>query len=258
MISPFRVWTIGLNTVREAIRNKLLYTLLFFAIVMIGTGVIVGSISYVEGSRILQDVGLGSIRLFSTGIAIFVGVGLIHGEVHRRTIYTILSKPVSRAEFLVGKFVGLVMTIWMQLAIMSVAFVAVSLASGAPIDLGHFSALALIGVELAIIVAVATLFSSFTTPMLASFFTLGIYMMGHLTRDLLHIGGQAESESVKTLSWLVYEILPDLEMFNLSIQAVHQLPIATTEVVFPVLYGVGYITALLFAATAIFERRDFK
>ena len=116
MISPNRVWIIGQNTVREAIRNKLLYTLLFFAIVMIGTGVIVGSISYVEGSRILQDVGLASIRVFSTGIAIFVGVGLIHSEVYRRTIYTILSKPVSRAEFLVGKFVGLVMTIWLQLA----------------------------------------------------------------------------------------------------------------------------------------------
>jgi ABC-type transport system involved in multi-copper enzyme maturation permease subunit len=126
MISPLRVWAIGTNTVREAIRNKLLYTLLFFAIVLIGTGVIVSSISYVESGRILQDVGLASIRLFSVGIAIFVGVGLIHGEVHQRTIYTILSKPVSRAEFLVGKYVGLLLTVWLQLAIMTVAFLVVS------------------------------------------------------------------------------------------------------------------------------------
>ncbi len=258
MISPLRIWTIGQNTMREAIRNKLLYTLLFFAIVMIGTGVIVGSISYVEGSRILQDVGLASIRLFSTGIAIFVGVGLIHGEVYHRTIYTILSKPVSRAEFLVGKFVGLVMTIWLQLAIMSLAFVLVSLASGAPIDWGHASALVLIGVELAIIVAVATLFSGFTTPMLASFFTLGIYMLGHLSRDLLQIGEQGESQSLRMMTRILYQVLPDLESFNLSIQAVHQLPIATGEVVWPVLYGMGYIAALLFVATFIFERRDFK
>lgn len=258
MISPSRIWTIGLNTMREAIRNKLLYTLLFFAIVMIGTGVIVGSISYVEGSRILQDVGLASIRLFSTGIAIFVGVGLIYSEVYRRTIYTILSKPVSRAEFLVGKFVGLVMTIWLQLVIMSAAFIAVSLSSGAPIDSGHFYALALLGVELAVVVAVATLFSAFTTPMLASFFTLGIYMMGHLSRNLLQIGEQGESESMRQLTRVIYEIVPDLESFNLSVQAVHQLPIATSEVVLPVLYAVGYIAALLFAATFIFERRDFK
>ncbi|MBW2723303.1 MAG: ABC transporter permease [Deltaproteobacteria bacterium] len=258
MISPLRVWTIGLNTMREAIRNKLLYTLLFFAIVMIGTGVIVGSISYVEGSRILQDVGMASIRLFSMGIAIFLGVGLIHSEVQRRTIYTILSKPVSRAEFLVGKFFGLAMTVWLLLVIMSVSFVVVSLASGAPIDSGHLSALALIGVELAIIVAVATLFSGFTTPMLASLFTLGTYMMGHLSRDLLQIGERGESESLRMMTRVLYRVLPDLESFNLSIQAVHQLPIATGDIVWPVLYGVGYITALLFVATFIFERRDFK
>ncbi len=258
MISPLRVWTIGLNTMREAIRNKLLYTLLFFAIVMIGTGVIVSSISYVEGSRILQDVGLASIRLFSTGIAIFVGVGLIHGEVSSRTIYTILSKPVSRAEFLVGKFVGLVMTIWLQLGIMSLAFVGVSLASSAPIDSGHAAALLLVGVELCVIIAVATLFSAFTTPMLASFFTLGIYMMGHLTRDLVQIGERAESASMQMVSKFLYRVLPDLESFNLSIQAVHQLPIAATDVLWPFLYGASYAAVLLYAATYLFARRDFK
>lgn len=258
MISPIRIWVIGRNTVREAIRNKLLYTLLFFAIVMIGTGVIVGSISYVEGSRILQDVGLASIRLFSTGIAIFVGVGLIHGEVSRRTIYTILSKPVSRAEFLVGKFVGLVMTIWLQLAIMSIAFVFVSLGAEAPLDMGHVSALGLLGIELAVVVAVATLFSGFTTPMLASFFTLGVYILGHLSRDLLHIGQRGEDEGLRMMTEVLYQVLPDLESFNLSVQAVHQLPISSGDVFWPVLYGAGYTLALLFIAGFIFERRDFK
>jgi ABC-type transport system involved in multi-copper enzyme maturation permease subunit len=247
-----------LNTIREAIRNKLLYTLLFFAVVMIGTGVVVGSISYVEGSRILQDVGLASIRLFSTGIAIFVGVGLIHSEVYRRTIYTILSKPVTRVEFLVGKFVGLVMTIWLQLGIMTVAFVVVSLSSGAPIDSGHLYALVLLGAELAVVVAIATLFSGFTTPMLASLFTLGIYVMGHLSRDLLQIGERADSESMRNMTRVLYELLPDLESFNLTVQAVHQLPITTGEVVLPMLYALGYVVALLFAAGLIFERRDFK
>jgi ABC-type transport system involved in multi-copper enzyme maturation permease subunit len=258
MISPMRVWTIGCNTMREAVRNKLLYTLLFFAIVMIGTGVVVSSISYVEGSRILQDVGLASIRLFSTGIAIFVGVGLIHGEVSSRTIYTILSKPVSRAEFLVGKFVGLVMTIWMQLGIMSAAFVAVSLLSSAPVDSGHAAALCLLGVELSVVVAVATLFSAFTTPMLASFFTLGIYMLGHLSRDLVQIGERSESESMRIAFKVLYQVLPDLESFNLSVQAVHQLPITQSDVLWPILYGAGYGATLLYAATYLFARRDFK
>jgi ABC-type transport system involved in multi-copper enzyme maturation permease subunit len=258
VISPLRVWAIGTNTVREAIRNKLLYTLLFFAIVMIGTGLIVSSISYVESGRILQDVGLASIRLFSVGIAIFVGVGLIYGEVERRTIYTILSKPVSRAEFLVGKYVGLLLTVWLQLVIMTVAFLIVSGTAGAPIDGGHAAAIALIGMELALIVAVATFFSSFTTPMLASLFTLGIYLMGHLTRDLIQIGERSESESFRRATQVIYEVLPDLESFNLTLEAVHQLPIDAARVGWPIVYGAGYAIAILFAASFIFERRDFR
>ena len=129
------IWTLAANTVRESVRSKILYVLLFFAVVLIGAGVLVGSISYVESDRILQDIGLGAIRLFGVAIAIFIGIHLIHREVDRRTVYTILSKPISRAEFLLGKFVGLTLTIWLQMAIMVVAFAAVSLSTGAP--LGH-------------------------------------------------------------------------------------------------------------------------
>ena len=117
MSSLARIWTIARNTLREAVRNKVLYALLFFAIFIIGTGVVLSGLSYVESERILQDFGFAAIRLFSVAIAIFVGVSLIHREVERRTVYTILSKPISRAEFLLGKYVGLVVTIWMQMAI---------------------------------------------------------------------------------------------------------------------------------------------
>ena len=125
MISPTRVGAIAGNTVREAIRNKILYALLFFGVMLIGIGIFVSTLSYVESERILQSVGLASIRLFGAAIAIFVGVGLIHKEVDRRTIFTILSKPVSRTEFLIGKYLGLVATLWMQVAIMAGAFVVV-------------------------------------------------------------------------------------------------------------------------------------
>jgi len=255
---PMRIWTIAANTVREAVRNKLLYTLLFFAFAVIGCAVLVASLSYVEGARIIQDVGLAAIRVFSLGIAIFVGIGLIHGEVERRTIYTILSKPVSRSEFLVGKYLGLLLTVWMQVVVMGAAFVLVSLASGAPIDSGHFWALFLLGMELAVIVAVATLFSAFTTPLLASLFTVGIYAVGHLTRDLLALGAQADLESVRRASEVLYRVLPDLEMFNLSIEAVHGLPIAGSDVFWPMLYALGYATVLLLLAMAVFQKRDLK
>jgi ABC-type transport system involved in multi-copper enzyme maturation permease subunit len=253
-----RIFTIGHNTVREAIRNKLLYTLLFFAIALIGTGVLVSTLSYVEGERILQDVGLAAIRLMSVGIAVFVGVGLIHGEVERRTIYTILSKPVSRVEFLLGKYVGLVATTWLMLGVMALAFAGVSLGYGAPLGGGHAAAFFLIGMELVVIVAVATLFSSFSTPMLASLFTVGIYLLGHLSRDLRQLGQQAEGESMAPVADFLFQVLPDLESFNVTIEAVHGLPIPAGEVGAAVVYALGYATLLLALAGYLFTKRDFR
>lgn len=253
-----RIMTIGLNTIREAVRNKLMYTLLFFAIALIGTGVLVSTLSYVESERILQDVGLAAIRLMSVGIAIFVGVGLIHSEVENRTIYTILSKPVSRVEFLLGKYVGLVLTTWLMLAVMGVAFAGVSLGYGAPLDGGHFTAFLLIGMELVVLVAVATLFSAFTTPMLASLFAVGVYLLGHLSRDLRMLGEQNDAESVRPVVNFLFEVLPDLESFNVTIEAVHQLPIPADEVLAAVVYGLGYATVLLILAGYLFSRRDFR
>lgn len=252
------VWPIATNTVREAIRNKLLYTLVFFAVFVIAFAVLIASLSYVEGQRIIQDIGMAAIRLFSIGIAVFVGIGLIHGEVERRTIYTILSKPVSRSEFLVGKFLGLVLTVWLQLACMSIAFVVVSIATDAPLGVGHAQALIVFAMELVLVVALATLFSSFTTPMLASMFTLGVYLAGHLSRDLYALGQQADDPGMTAAATWLHRLLPDLEAFNLSIQAVHGLPITSDEVLLPILYGIGYSVVLLITASMIFGRRDMK
>lgn len=258
MISPTRIGALAANTMREAIRSKVLYTLLFFAVLLIGTGVLLSTLTYVEGQRILQSVGLAAIRLFGAAIAIFVGIGLIHREVERRTIYTILSKPISRGEFLLGKYLGLVATIWLQVAIMGVAFAAVSLLAGAPLTLQHGQALLLAAMELALVVAFATLFSSFTTPMLAALFTTGLYAVGHLSRDLRDLGSRSDVEAVRWLATGLHRVLPDLESFNLTTQALHALPVPPAEIVFAVVYGVGYSALLLLLAVAIFERRDFK
>lgn len=252
------VWAIALNTLREAIRNKLLYALLFFAILLIGASVLLSTLSYVETRRIMQDVALASIRIFGAGIAIFVGVGLIHREVDRRTIYTILSKPVSRTGFLLGKYVGLVLTVWMLHAIMSGFFVLTSIFHQAPLDAGHAAALGLAGIELMLIVAVATLFSSFTTPTLASFFTVGVYFLGHGTRDLRALGEQTSADGAGSLFVALYRVLPDLESFNVTLQATHGLPIPSAEVWWPALYGLVYSAALLGIAAVLFERRDFR
>ena len=161
------ILTLAHNTVREAVRNKVLYGASAM-VLMIGSGSLVSSLSYVERERILQDVGLAAIRFFGVAIAIFIGIQLVHREVDRRTVYTILSKPISRAQFLVGKFAGLTLTIWLQTACMALAFAAISVAAHAPLAWQHLAFLLLLGAELALVVALATLFSAFTTPILAA------------------------------------------------------------------------------------------
>ncbi len=253
-----RILTIAWNTGREAVRSKLLYTLLFFALVLIFASLVLAGISYIERDRILQDIGLAAIRFFAIAISIFVGVGLIHKEVDRRTVYTILSKPLSRGEFLIGKYVGLVATLWLQAGIMVAAFAAVSLLQGAPLGIGHASAFALLAVELAVVVAIATLFSAFTTPLLATLFAGGVWIVGNLTRDLRDLGADSDVDLVRQLTALLYGVLPDLSSFNLSLEAVHELPITASDVWLPVLYGAAYVTLTLLCAVSIFERRDFK
>lgn len=253
-----RILAIAGNTMREAIRSRVLYVLLFFALALIGAGVLLSTLSYVERDRILQDIGFAAIRVFGVAIAIFVGIGLIHREVDRRTIYTILSKPISRTQFLVGKYLGLVATLWLQLAIMSLAFAALSWLSGARFDAAHLAALALAGAEFAVIVGVATLFSAFTTPMLASLFTTGLWAIGHLSRDLRELGLQSHDALFRGLSQVIFRGLPDLSAFDLTSQAVHGLPIAASDVWLPLAYAAGWIVILLATASLVFERRDFR
>lgn len=258
MMSPSRVGAIAANTVREAIRNRLLYAVLAVSVLMIAGSVVISTLSYVEGTRIMQDLSLASIRLFAAGSAIFLGINLLHREVDRRTIYTILSKPISRSEFILGKYLGLVATIWLLIGCMAVVFAGVSLLAGAPFHAGHVAALCLLGAETVVIVAVATLFSSFTTPMLASLFTAGIWVVGHLTQNLYLLAQQSSDGQVGGLATFIYRALPDLELFNLSVEAVHGLPIPAGDIWWPVAYAVLYAALLLLAASALFSRRDLR
>lgn len=258
MNSLIRIQALAVNTFREAIRNKLLYTLLGFGILMIGSGVLLATLSYVEVDEILQDMGMGAIRFFSAGIAIFIGIGLIHDEVDRRTIFTILSKPVSRTEFLVGKWAGLTFTVWLQLGLMALAFGIVSWMAGAPLGTDHAVAIALIGLELMLLVAIATLFSAFTTPMLAALFSVGLWMIGHFSRDLRALGEQSDLESVSTMADFIFRVMPDFEVFNKTLQAVHGLPILASEIWMAIVYALGYTICTLLLGSMIFSRRDFK
>ncbi len=258
MIDFERVIPIAGNTLREAIRSRTLYGLLFFSIMLIGAGIILGGLSYSDNERIFQTIGLAAIRIFGTATAIFLGVGLIYKEIERRTIYTIVSKPISRGTFLVGKYFGLVAAVWIQLFFMGAVFAIASLLWGAPFGWAYVIDLSLLMAELALVVAVATLFSSFSTPMLASLFATGLVVAGHLTRDLRAIGAQSESENIRQVTEWLYRVMPDLASFNLSLPVVHGLALEASQVWMPMAYAAAYSILLLLLAVCIFERRDFN
>ena len=246
------------NTCREAIRSRVLYILLLFALALIGSGVALSALSYVEQERILQDVGLAATRVFALTIAIFLGISLLHREIERRTVFTVLSKPIGRSEFLLGKYGGLVATLLLQIAAMGLAFAAVSGATGAALSGAHAAAFFLIAVEVSVVVALALLFSSFTTPLLAAFFTAGIVVVGNLSRDLYDLGSRAELPAFSTASAVLYRVLPDFAAFDLGRHAVHGLAWGAADLLWPLCYGVSYAAALLIAASWLFERRDFR
>lgn len=262
-----KVWIIAFNTFREAVRDKILYNLLIFALVIILGGYLLSTLTLGEQDKIILDLGLGSMNLFGVLIAIFVGIGLVNKEIDRKTIYTIVSKPVARFEFLIGKYIGLVMTLFVNLMIMVVGFYCSFFlqktgflflhAPDVHLSFGFYQAVYLIFIELMIVTGVAIFFSTFTSTTLAAIFTMFIYVIGHLTGTVRELGDKLDPFS-KGLLETVYYILPNLEKFNIKTEVAHHTVISMTYLMVASLYGFTYISILLLAAGLIFQKRDFK
>lgn len=253
-----RILALALNTFREAIRDKILYSLLFFSLLMIGSSVLVGRLTLGEFSKIIQDVGLGAINLFGVLIAIFVGIQLVSREIERRTIYTVLSKPIYRWQFVAGKFGGLALTLLIQVAIMTVGFLGLVKVSTGDWPWGLLPAIGLIYLELLVLTAFAVLFSSFTTPTLSGLFTGSVFLIGHLSDDIVRYGRDAEEEYIRRLAEVAWYVLPNLETFNIKNQAVHGVALPEGQLSASVIYAGVYIVGILLLASAILERRDFR
>lgn len=252
-----RVLSIALNTFRENLREKLLYNLLIFALLMIGSSVLLTRLTVGEWDRLIIDLGLSSMNIFGVLIAIFVGISLVNKEIEKRTIYTIVSKPVPRYEFLLGKYLGLVITLFINTVVMAVGLLAVMLYLNAPITILLFEALGLIFLEFLVITAVALLFSTFTSATLSAIFTLAIYVVGHLSNDL-KLFGDKMGEAGKVVLNSIYYVMPNLERFNLKGQVIHHVDVSASQLVLTAAYGLTYVALLLVIASVIFQRRDFQ
>lgn len=254
---------IAKNTFKEAVRNKILYSLIFFALTMMAVSLVLDQVTIGQRSKIIKDFGLASINLFGVLIAIMVGINLVYKEIEKRTIYPILAKPVRRSEFLIGKYLGIVLTLGVEVILMSFFLFLLMLVYGTStdsqtFDLGMLWAIFLIFLELMLVAAVAILFSSFSTPFLSGMFTLAIYVIGHLTDDLKRLGGLSGNLSLESLTAFIYYLLPNLENFNIKGEVVYQIPIETGRILLAILYGLLYISILIFLSSILFQRRDFK
>ena len=262
---------VAVSVFKESVRDRVLYNLVFFAILLMSSSYLLGQLTAGQDVKIIKDLGLGAIAVFGLFIAIFIGIGLVSKEVERRSIYSLLSKPISRPQFIAGKYAGLVLTLAVNVAVMTAALYlvlgymswmeAAEFKAGwdAPgLDPRLLKAVLLIFVELMIITAIALFFSTFSTPLLSAALTFGLYIAGHFNADLRNFEHVVAARPAAWLARALYHVLPDLSAFDVKTQVVHGLPVAGGYLLTTSLYGAAYIASLLLASTFIFSRRDFK
>ncbi|MFB0566136.1 MAG: ABC transporter permease [Candidatus Aminicenantaceae bacterium] len=252
-----KIRAIASNTFKEAIRDRILYLLLFFAAVTIISSRILALLTVGDRVKIIKDVGLASLSLFGALMAIVMGTSLVHKEIDKKTIYTLLSKPIHRSQFILGKFFGLILTLFMMLLFMSLIFLALVFSYTFTIDWNLLLAIFLIFLELSLITSVAILFSCFSTPILSSIFSLSFYLIGHLSWGLETLIQKINPGPVKVLIQIIHLLLPDLENFNIKTEVVHNLPLPSHLFIFAPVYGFFFTLFCLTIASFIFRKRDF-
>jgi ABC-type transport system involved in multi-copper enzyme maturation permease subunit len=256
-----RAGVVALNTFREAVRDRVLYNLVFFALLMMAAAIAVGQISVGIEQTVIVSLGLSAISVIGLLIAIFIGVALVSKEMDKRTLYALLAKPVRRWEFLFGKFAGLVLTLAVNTAAMALGLLLVMIYMKH--SLQRSDAVVLVAVyfillKLALIVGLALLFSCFTTPLLAILFTVGLYIVGLYVQELRNLPVEVMSPAMSAFTkWLSY-LLPNFENFNVMAMAAHGRAVPGALILQNTLYTVIYCTIVLTAAAVVFSRRDLK
>ena len=255
------VWTVATNTYREAVRDRVLYNLVFFALLMMGAAILVGQISIGIEESVIVSLGLTAVSVIGIFIAVFIGVGLVSKEMDKRTLYALLAKPVERWEFLLGKFAGLVMTLTVNTGAMTLGLYAALWTVKHPLTRSDWYvvvAVYLILLKLALIVALAMLFSCFTTPFLAILFTLGIYIAGVFAEELRTMQAVNQSPSTMKMFRGISYLLPNFENFNVIGAVAHGRSVPGALVWNDTLYALLYGAIVLAGAAMVFSRRNLK
>jgi len=265
------VGRIAANVFKESVRDKILYSLVLFAVLLIAASLLLSQLTAGQEVKIIKDLGLAAISVIGLFIAVFIGIGLVSKEVEKRSIYSLLAKPMTRPQLILGKFFGLTLTLAVKVAIMTAALYvvlavysmrapdAMKAAWDAPaLDPSLMKATFLIFIELTIVTAIALLFSTYSSPIWSTIFTFGLVVAGQFSADLKNF---EHVLSARPLVWLMrglYYVLPNLATFDVKLQVVHGQPVPLSYVAMSMAYAGLYIGALLLGAMIVFARRDFK
>ncbi|MGE3273520.1 MAG: ABC transporter permease [Vicinamibacterales bacterium] len=256
---------------RESVRDRVPLSVVAFAALLMAASFLISQLTAGQDLKIIKDIGLAALTVFGLVIAVFIGIGLVSKEVERRSIYAVITKPVTREQFVLGKFAGLALTLLVNLAAMTLAFylvlgymdvtAAASTRSGwaAPaLDPALLVAIVLIYAELAVVVSLALFFSTFSSPWLSALLTLGLWTAGHFNADLRSFETVVDQPATVALARALYYVLPNLAPFDVKAEVVHGVPVASAHVVLTLAYATVYVAVVLTGAVAVFRRRDLK
>ncbi len=251
-----RILTVAQNTFREAVRDKVLYVLLFFAAVVIFGSKALAWISIGQDIKIVKDITLAAISLFGVLIAIFTGTSLIYKEIDKRTLYTILAQPMHRHEFILGKYAGLMALLGVVTVIMTGVSAGYVILLGGKLEGMYFLAVLLIYCKLMLVTAIALLLSSLSSPILGAIIVFMAYVFGHATGVFLNLPPQFDGTLAKHLLEVAYYIVPNLGNFDLRSEAANGIPVSLGYVAWAILYAAAYTGVFLILAALVFEEKD--
>jgi ABC-type transport system involved in multi-copper enzyme maturation permease subunit len=241
------------------VRDRVLYNLVLFVLLIIACAILLGDLTDGHEARTIVNIGLNAMLMFGAFIAIFVGVGLVSKEIEKRTVFAIFAKPVGRGEFIIGKYLGLCLTLAVNVAVMGIGVSLALIYVGNPSFAGSiWGSVLLIFFELTILTAVATLFSSFSSPALSALLTFFVFVIGHFSTSLRDLAANMSSVSAKYFFDAIYYVLPNLSHFTFVTNASHGDVPPAGMLFGSILYAIVFDAILIAAATIIFSKRNFK
>jgi len=253
-----RILAIALNVFWEVMRERVLYLIALFALFLVGTVRLLREFALGTEFKIITDLGIAGIGVLGLIVAIFVGTGLINKEIEQRTILVLLAKPISRADLIVGKYLGLSAVLAVVVFCSSAIYLGFLSFNQVSYPLGSMVvALFFIFLELSLLTAVAIALGVFTSSLLATLLSVGVYVMGHLSPDIIKAGELSENQAVKSFTKNLYLILPDLTKLDLKNQAVYGIIPDFSTLLFNAVYAAIYIVLLLAIANLIFRQKEF-